>query len=332
MFDIRFYFARRGSENFKQMTINTFKVVHDELNQIIYVRKVEDELQKNHKEIDNEIITGYMPEIDGDPLCPVESFREYISHLNPNCESLWQTPIDNPKTSVWYANSTVGDHPISEFMKCLSDKGKLSRVYTNHDIRVTGCTILGRCNFSDLQIMSVSSHKSRESLKIYKKVSLDEKFMMGYTLDYALKHPNQIPEVKDKKVKGNDEPPAKKIKAIMPKDIPTSTKTSECLQEQKPSAPIILPQETLDAEKALVPVQKLQNIVDIPGEYDVDMMELLADIQNYDMQIPSNVPGENNQVNAVSNTNTQINFHCNPDIPSFNNCQIGTINFNIIKK
>ena len=137
MFDIRFYFARRGAENFKNMTIDTFEVVHDAEKSTVYVKKKQDELQKNHQEVDNEIITGYMPEQPGNKLCPVESFRDYISHPNTNSEALWQSPINNPRTSVWYSSSPVGDHTISDFMKKLSSKENLSKIYTNHDIRVT---------------------------------------------------------------------------------------------------------------------------------------------------------------------------------------------------
>ena len=79
----------------------------------------------------------------GHPLCPVDSFREYLSHLNPDCDFLWQSPIDQPATTVWYAKSQVGDHTISDFMTNISGKAKLSKTYTNHDIRVTGCTLLG---------------------------------------------------------------------------------------------------------------------------------------------------------------------------------------------
>ena len=35
MFDIRFYFASRGSENFKNMTVCTFQAVFDDINDII---------------------------------------------------------------------------------------------------------------------------------------------------------------------------------------------------------------------------------------------------------------------------------------------------------
>ena len=339
MFDIRFYFARRGSENFKAMTTNTFKVIHDTQRKTIYVMKTVDELQKNHKEIDNEVITGYMPEMPGDPMCPVDSFREYLSHLNPECKSLWQPPITKPVTSVWYARSAVGDHTISDFMKNLSKNAGLSRKYTNHDIRVTGLSILGRCNFSDQQIMAISGHKSVESLKVYKKVSDSEKFMMGYTLGYALKNPEQIPEdenIPEIEFPQEEEPPKKKRHRIEPKQQCDPDPLS-MMQIQPITTPAI---QTPITEQN----QPQENLVNIPDEYEMDLMALVADMQNDNTEeenklavVPQNkmptllCSPNANQINSL-NQNTQINVNPNRDIPSFNNCQIGTINFNIIRK
>ena len=81
-------------------------------------------------------------------------------------------------------------------MKNLSTKVRLSKKYTNHDVRVTGCSVLARCNFSDKQIMSITGHKSIESLMINKKVSANKKFIMGFTLGYALKTGN-IPALQE---------------------------------------------------------------------------------------------------------------------------------------
>ena len=337
MFDIQFYFARRGCENFKTMTIKTFKVVHDEPNKPVYVMKVIDELQKNHKEIDNEVISGYMPELPNNPMCPVDSFREYLSHLNPDCESLWQPPITHPKTSVWYAKSTVGDHTISDFMKNLSKNAGLSCKYTNHDIRVTGLSILGRCNFSDQQLMAISGHKSVESLKIYKKVSANEKFMMGYTLGYALKNPEAIrmtenlPQIEFPEE--NIQPKSKKRHLELNQQT-ESTPLSQMQIEVVQPGSIIMPNTE---DKNCV---KNNNLVEIPDEYEMDLMALIADIQNDDMQEENQIvplPNEHpqdppQQQNRLINANTQINFTRNPEIPSFNNCKIGTINFNIIRK
>ena len=286
MFDIRFYFARRGAENFKTMKTDIFQVVHDSQHDTVYVMKSADELKKNHKEIDNEVISGYMPELPGDPMCPVDSFREYLSHLNPDCENLWQPPIPKPATSVWYAKSTVGDHTISDFMKNLSKDAKLSRKYTNHDIRVTGLSILGRCNFSDKQIMAVSGHKSIESLKIYKKVSANEKFMMGYTLGYALKNSNAIPENEDPLPIEFPEDilqPKKKKRKIGNKENSTLMDPSkmQLVPVNEPRAVAALQQAPFET---MPNAQPNENLVQIPNEYDFDIMALLADMQNDNMQ------------------------------------------------
>ena len=67
-------------------------------------------------------------------------------------------------------------------MKELSVKYNLSRIYTNHSIRVTGASILTRSKFSASQIKEVTGHKSVSSLAIYQRVSDEEKMQMGKSL------------------------------------------------------------------------------------------------------------------------------------------------------
>jgi integrase len=50
----------------------------------------------------------------------------------------------------------------------------LSQIYTNHSIRATGATIIGR-NCSMAQIMAVTGHKSASSVAVYQRVSSKEK-------------------------------------------------------------------------------------------------------------------------------------------------------------
>ena len=50
MFDIRYYFCRRGGENIHDMTIGTFELQFDSTTGICYVKKVVDEMTKNHRE------------------------------------------------------------------------------------------------------------------------------------------------------------------------------------------------------------------------------------------------------------------------------------------
>ena len=334
MFDIRFYFARRGAENIKQMKVNTFRVVFDQQLDLIYIKKDKDELTKNHKEINSEIITGYMPEMRGSQFCPVDSFREYISHLNPNNDSLWQTPINKPKTSVWYADSPVGDHTHADFMKNLSEKAKLSRMYTNHDIRVTGISVLGRANFTDKQIMSGLRAQSGDSLKIYQKVSSNEKFMMGYTLAYALTVPQDIPIGPINK---NYLPDTPKQRAILPKIMYPTDSPLQKRMKMTETSPVPAP---------ITPINNppQENAVAIPDEYDFDLLQLISETEFETDPVPSNavVPVSTNitpttlppqQVQQTSTNNTQINIaNAQRRLPGFFNCSIGTINFNVYQK
>ena len=86
----------------EKMTKNTFKLEYDEESRITYLRKVEDEITKNHQETDSEVITVFMPQIidiqTGLPhkLCPIRSYENYIGQLHPQNDMLWQNILKNP--------------------------------------------------------------------------------------------------------------------------------------------------------------------------------------------------------------------------------------------
>ncbi|XP_076100735.1 uncharacterized protein LOC143069814 [Mytilus galloprovincialis] len=64
-FDIRMYFCRRGQENMHLMTNTTFGVETDPATGLKVVRKIGDEMTKNHRETDKEESSGVMPEVKG---------------------------------------------------------------------------------------------------------------------------------------------------------------------------------------------------------------------------------------------------------------------------
>ena len=161
-FDLRFYFCRRGCENMDSMLKTDFDIKLNEENGEYFVIKIRDELTKNHQDLEN-IMSGIMPENPTDRLCPVKSFREYLSHLQPDNKYMWQKPLEkvnaeNPQ--VWFSRKKIGKNPLASFMSDLSRECHLSQIYTNHSIKVTGCTILTRCKFSHSEIMAISGHKS----------------------------------------------------------------------------------------------------------------------------------------------------------------------------
>ena len=75
-------------------------------------------------------------------------------------------------------------------MGTISDllKGEISQRYTNHCIRVTGATNLSKI-FNSKQVMSITGHKSLQSLALYQHVRSDEKMAMGLSLTYSLFQP-----------------------------------------------------------------------------------------------------------------------------------------------
>ena len=71
MFDIRYYFCCHGTENFQGFSKDTFKLCYDMETGITYVKKIQDELSKNHQETDQEIVTRFMPQLLGSMATPI---------------------------------------------------------------------------------------------------------------------------------------------------------------------------------------------------------------------------------------------------------------------
>lgn len=202
--NIRYYFCRGGGENIHAFQKDTFELVYDNESKITYVKKAKDELTKNHRETGTSMITGFMPQIldvDGKvhKMCPVHSYENYISKLNPKIPNLWQQPLKKCsfEDPVWYKAVPHGNNPLDTFMSRMSEACDLSQQYTNHCVRVTRVTHLIRTGkFTPKQVMAVSSHKSIHSLSIYERVKSNEKMMMGMCLTYSLLNPEEVHRIK----------------------------------------------------------------------------------------------------------------------------------------
>ena len=86
---------------------------------------------------------------------------------------------------MWYGKAHIGKNPFAKFMTEVSKNCNLSKTYTNHCIRVTGATILTHLKFSAAEIMSVTGHKSVQSLTVYQKTN-QKKEEMGHVLGQAM--------------------------------------------------------------------------------------------------------------------------------------------------
>ena len=168
-FEIMMYFCRRGRENLRQLTKESFGIATDATGRR-YVHQKTDELTKNRQEKDEAEEGGYMYEQADNLLCPVKLFEKYLSKLNPKCNALFQHPKKREEGSmplamdVWYDNQVVGAHTLGNKIKILSRRAGLSREYTNNSIRATSVTILDNSGFKARHIMCVSGHRQESGI------------------------------------------------------------------------------------------------------------------------------------------------------------------------
>ena len=188
-FYLQIFFCRRGQENLQNFTKDTFAVMVDE-NSEEYVAQRVDELTKNHREKDHEnTFNGTMHKYSNlGEKCPVAIFKLYLSKLNPKCNRFWQHPANLSNSDYCYSSRPIGINEIAKFMKKISHRCSLSRIYTNHCLRCTcityhclRCTcitLLGE-QFLENEIKNISGHRSISCLGIYKKISQQRKKCMS---------------------------------------------------------------------------------------------------------------------------------------------------------
>ena len=169
-FDIVYYTGRRAKEGLRELSKNSFdiKTGSDGLE---YVEITFNEKSKKNQGNDNSTsvnalhndhhIISAMP---GNPLCPVQSFKTYLSLLNDQEKAFFQYP--NKKLDG-FNNAPIGKNSIGNLMKDISTDANLSRIYTNHCIRKTTATALKRKGFDLNEISHVTKHKNLDSLKHY---------------------------------------------------------------------------------------------------------------------------------------------------------------------
>ncbi|VDI61662.1 Hypothetical predicted protein [Mytilus galloprovincialis] len=188
--DLMLYFGRRGRENLRDLKVKDFEFSKqgggDKEHR--YIRKQRDELTKNHKE-DTKTAVGKMYRgesllyFSDDAKCPVKSFIKYTTKLNTNCEYFFQRPKTTINDdSVWYDASPLGHNTLGAMMPAICEKAGLGKRYTNHSLRATTVHVLDEADFAGRHIMSVTGHKSENSLKTY----------TGFTSDRALHNMSNV--------------------------------------------------------------------------------------------------------------------------------------------
>lgn len=164
--DIMLHFGRRGREGLSNMTKETFEIRQDPSG-VEYVTINHNEYDKNHKKIEHEDKQQIMFAAPGDPLCPILSFKKYMSVLNPKQTKFWQRPKPQGKGFIWYDNSAIGKNKIAKMLSRMSERAELSMIYTNHSLKATSATVLKEAGVTNKDICSVTGHRNPSSLDSY---------------------------------------------------------------------------------------------------------------------------------------------------------------------
>ena len=189
-------------------------------------------------------------------------------------------------------------------MSELSELIGLQQRYTNHSIRVTGVTNLTRGHYTPQQIMSITGHKSIQSLSIYQRVKEDEKMMMGISLMYSLLRPSDVARVIGEctphfEIASNPDT-VNQPTPILP-ELPSNATPQKLIP-----ATITTPQEdniTVNtSENALVPFNPQENITKHNASPQIDILELLTDGADADLLLVATQI--ENQICTTSTTTT----------------------------
>lgn len=169
-FDMVYYLGRRGKEGLRELQKDWFESKFTE-DGIEYIQiKVNEVTKKNQGDRtstrmndvhnDNNIMLA-MPTSD---RCPVNSFHHYMKLLNPKINDFFQRPNIRKKK---YDASPIGLHTLGDMMAEISKLAQLSTRYTNHQIRKTTGTAMGKSGQSAPKIAHHLKQKNIQSVMHY---------------------------------------------------------------------------------------------------------------------------------------------------------------------
>ncbi|XP_069461461.1 uncharacterized protein [Ambystoma mexicanum] len=191
-FDVQFYFARRGQEGHRDLMPQSFKMNKDEQG-IEYVTLAFSDKSRHHPiqlKTNKENVHGCMYSLPGNPLCPVNSFKKYLSKLPENPPAFYLHPIKvRPELlesqPVWYTKEPLGINYLRRMMPSISQEAGLSLRYTNHSIWSTVLYLFSNSGLQARHIMSDTGHKKEISIGRYWAESTEDRKRLFFLVPVA---------------------------------------------------------------------------------------------------------------------------------------------------
>ena len=154
------------------------------------------------------------------PIDGYSALELFLSKLNPEREALFQYPKRNwrPSDKIGYENRPLGINKLSTMMKDISSAAGLSRIYTNHSIRATAMTLWSTAGLTNREIMAISGHRNKSSLKRYHcRPSVNQRRKCSDVLACALGDSETIRGAEQRQIKKlvNRSPAARDLRAFL---------------------------------------------------------------------------------------------------------------------
>ena len=183
-FYVALFFGRRGREN--QRLIKRDMLVLGETPQGLEYyelnRQMPSSLPSAISADDEEESEAKVFAVPGSTRCPVQTLKNYLSHLNPASDVLFQRPKDGHRTQfkpddmVWYSLSPVGRTVLNSFMKEMSKRAGIVPHLTNYCLRTTAFAFLSHRSFKKAESPNSEEPTSEEkkSAQLCSFVGIDE--------------------------------------------------------------------------------------------------------------------------------------------------------------
>ena len=183
-FVLTYHFCLRGSESQAQLRVEDLQERTSDSGEAYYT------LATAYKtKTDQGGLTSSNSVSDGlvqDPLL-VAAVKKLLSKIDcKQTTRLFQMAKkhwEKDRDGLWFTGQPLGKNTIVHFMRDISKKANLSKVYTNHCVRATCISRLAEGGVSDHVIMATSGHRSVQSLASYHRLSEEMKKMKVSLLD-----------------------------------------------------------------------------------------------------------------------------------------------------
>ncbi|MEL7309713.1 MAG: DUF3504 domain-containing protein, partial [Pseudomonadota bacterium] len=161
-FNIMLHFGLRGRETFSQLSRDSISFDSDSDGHR-YAYLCHSFLSKNvrsslsQKEFSDNKNCRMYEDRSEQSRCPVKALESYFSKMEADTKTLFPQPKTLNATQIWYCQSKkLGLNQLGKMMKQISEQANLSKLYTNHCVRVTVVSELHNQGFSANEISNVT--------------------------------------------------------------------------------------------------------------------------------------------------------------------------------